>query len=101
MYFGGTDVKDQIVKESVISDNTGSFALVGAKGGVLTGESLELEGYEARGTPISYKYFGSDGFVPDVAKPIVFKMWKKRGGETLVGGENFFRNCPGWPGLHN
>lgn len=94
VYLGGMDVTDQIVKESVVSDNRGSFALIGAKGGMLTVESLELTGYEARGTPISYKYFGSDGFLPDIAKPIVFKMWKKRGGEALVVGEKFFGIVP-------
>ena len=94
VYLGGTDVRDESVKESVVSDNTGSFARVGAKGGMLTVESLELTGYEARGTPISYKYFGSDGFVSDVSKPIIFKMWKKRGGETLIVGEKFLGIVP-------
>ena len=84
IYMGGTDVRDQQLSETSTSDANGAFALIGAKGGVLTVESFEKNGYQTRIYNQGFRYFGSDGFRPDSTRPVVFKMWKIRGAEPLV-----------------
>jgi hypothetical protein len=83
----------------VKTDSEGRFSIVDAKGALLSVKSLEKVGYEASQQSLNrahYWYWRDPSQVhhPDINKPEVFRMWKKRGAEDLVVGEGFFWLIP-------
>lgn len=81
----------------------GGFNLSGTKGDVLAVESIEKEGYElSTKTSRSFGFHGAgDKFVPDPNNPVVYRMWRIRGGEpmTYFPSANFGIACDGTPTL--
>lgn len=71
------------------SGSNGKFELVGASGDVLDVKAIGKAGYrrslEEQQGMTGFTYHGSSSqFIPDAAKPYVFKLWKIKGAERLV-----------------
>jgi len=71
---------------TLTTDANGLFSLTGAKGELLTVESLEKTGYDAAHKNINkgYWYWASIGYVGNPKQPEIFQMWKRTGTEELV-----------------
>jgi len=96
-------IRDEFDYPVVNSDAGGRFALVNAKGALLSVKSLEKAGYEASEKSVNraHYWYWSDPravFHPDPLKPEVFRMWKKAGAEVqIVKGIGYRIPCDGTP----
>jgi len=71
---------------SVETDQNGDFNLIGAYGAIITVSSIEKDGFElSKKTGRHYSYTVPADFHPDPEKPVVFRMWKYAGKQSLVG----------------
>ncbi len=76
---------------TVETDANGDFNLIGAYGAIITVSSIEKDGFElSKRTERHYSYTVPADFHPDPEKPVVFRMWKMAGKESLIG--------PAWHG---
>jgi hypothetical protein len=68
------------------TDKNGDFNLIGAYGAIVTVSSIEKDGFElSKKVDRHYSYTLPADFHPDPQNPVIFKMWKQRGKEPLVG----------------
>ena len=82
-------IRDEFDYPVVNTDAGGRFALVDARGALLSVKSLEKVGYEASEKSVhrAHYWYWSDPravFHPDAEKPEIFRMWKKEGAERLA-----------------
>jgi hypothetical protein len=82
---GALGMKDE--KSTQLTDANGNFILTDANGHSLKIESIDVHGYKlSEKVKRSYAYsWSGDIFHPDPTNPVVFKMWKMQGPESLVG----------------
>lgn len=76
-------------KYNLVSDADGLFVLSNARGDTMTVDSIEKEGYElSHNAKMGFLYnrppTDPSLFIPDPARPALFKMWKKRGAEPIA-----------------
>lgn len=68
------------------TDQNGDFNLIGAYGAIVTVSSIEKDGYElSKKANRTFSYTVPAEFYSDPEKPVVFRMWKEAGKESLVG----------------
>jgi hypothetical protein len=76
------------------SDKKGEFRISGMKGSILGIDELKKDGYVLSGnSEMSYTYYNGVPqyrYHPDPNNPVIFKMWKKQGGERLIKGDGFY-----------
>lgn len=81
-----------------ITDADGRFSLVEARGDVLCIESLTKNSYEPAPKMITtYIYYGrapQELHHPDIANPVIFRMWKRQGADRLITADKFFGLSP-------
>jgi hypothetical protein len=68
------------------TDQNGDFTLTGAYGAIVKVLSIEKDSFElTKKVNRGYSYTLPAEFRPDPKNPVLFKMWKQRGKEALVG----------------
>jgi hypothetical protein len=78
--------RSEQTKFTVETEQKGNFTLTGAYGAIITVLSIEKDGFElSKKVKRTYSYTLPAEFAPDPNKPVVFRMWKKVGKESLVG----------------
>jgi hypothetical protein len=77
------------------TDQNGDFKLIGGYGAIVTILSIEKDGFElSKKTERHYSYTVPADFHPDANNPVVFKMWKQAGKETLVEKSKIYKIVP-------
>jgi hypothetical protein len=81
-----TTGKERWIPVSLTTDPNGNFVLDGVKGGFVQFSSIEKEGYKLLPAQVKagFMYYPRQ-FQADPNNPIIFKMWKTRGAEPLIG----------------
>jgi hypothetical protein len=81
-----TELATRYDKTTNQTDVNGDFTLIGASGHSVEIESIDKSGYKLSDkVSRMYPYSWSAGiFKPDTNNPVIFKMWKQQGTETLV-----------------
>ena len=82
----------------VLSRENGTFTIEGMKGCILEIKEVGKDGYEpSLMNKWSFVYYDSSPssiFKPDPNSPVVFRMWKKVGAESLIHAEKFYGIIP-------
>ena len=78
-----------VFKNPVVTTGTGGrFSLTGELGSLLVVKSLHKAGYEPSQKSLNQSFWywhdPRDVFHPDAARPVVYRLWKKRGAERLA-----------------
>lgn len=72
----------------IMTDSDGMFRISGLRGDVLGIDSIEKDGYElTKKGELSFSYHSGEigrSYVPDLSKPVIYRMWKKGETEPLI-----------------
>jgi hypothetical protein len=76
----------ELKKATLETDQNGDFTVTGFVANSMDISSIKKNGFELSKKAVrSYRYALSDHFHPERDHPVVFRMWKKKGNEPLVG----------------